>query len=73
MSKTENVELTVLCLIEDGNKILLQNRIKKDWRGYALPGGHEELGESIVEADEFLNENCYNRKFPGCSKRTDKK
>ena len=37
---------------------------KKDWRGYALPGGHEELGESIVEADEFLNENCYNRKFP---------
>lgn len=40
MSKTENVELTVLCLIEDGDKILLQNRVKKDWRGYALPGGH---------------------------------
>ena len=35
MSKTENVELTVLCLIEDGDKILLQNRVKKDWRGYA--------------------------------------
>lgn len=31
MSKTENVELTVLCLIEDGDKILLQNRVKKDW------------------------------------------
>ena len=29
MSKTENVELTVLCLIEDGDKILLQNRVKK--------------------------------------------
>ena len=28
MSKTENVELTVLCLIEDGDKILLQNRVK---------------------------------------------
>lgn len=27
MSKTENVELTVLCLIEDGDKILLQNRV----------------------------------------------
>ena len=39
MGRTENVELTVLCLIEDGNKILLQNRVKKDWRGYALPGG----------------------------------
>ena len=33
MSRTENVELTVLCLIEDGNQILLQNRVKKDWRG----------------------------------------
>ncbi len=30
---TENVELTVLCLIEDGNRILMQNRIKEDWKG----------------------------------------
>ena len=50
MSRTENVELTVLCLIEDGDKILLQNRVKKDWRGYALPGGHVEPGESFVYA-----------------------
>ena len=50
MGRTENVELTVMCLIEDGNKILLQNRVKKDWRGYALPGGHVELGESFVDA-----------------------
>ena len=28
---TENVELTVLCLLQDGNKILLQNRVKEDW------------------------------------------
>ena len=50
MGRTENVELTVLCLIEDGDRILLQNRIKKDWRGYALPGGHVEPGESFVDA-----------------------
>ena len=50
MSRTENAELTVLCLIEDGNQILLQNRVKKDWRGYALPGGHVEPGESFVDA-----------------------
>ncbi len=50
MRKTENVELTVLCLIEDGDKILLQNRVKKDWQGYALPGGHVEPGESFVDA-----------------------
>ena len=48
--KTERVELTVLCLVEDGNKILLQNRIKKDWQGYTLPGGHVEKDESFVDA-----------------------
>ena len=50
MKKIENVELTVLCLVEDGNKILLQNRIKSDWQGYTLPGGHVEPGESFVDA-----------------------
>ena len=50
MAKTENVELTVLCLLRRGEEILLQNRVKKDWHGYALPGGHVEPGESIVEA-----------------------
>lgn len=50
MSRTENVELTVLCLIEDGDRILLQNRVKKDWQGYTLPGGHVEQGESFVDA-----------------------
>ena len=48
--KTERVELTVLCLIENGDKLLLQNRVKNDWRGYTLPGGHVELGESFVDA-----------------------
>lgn len=50
MSRTENVELTVLCLITDGDRILLQNRTKNDWQGYTLPGGHVEPGESFVDA-----------------------
>ena len=50
MKRTENVELTVLCLIRQGSQILLQNRIKADWAGYTLPGGHVEPGESIVDA-----------------------
>lgn len=50
MSRTENVELTVLCLITDGDRMLLQNRIKNDWQGYTLPGGHVEPGESFVDA-----------------------
>ncbi|MBR4668269.1 MAG: 8-oxo-dGTP diphosphatase [Butyrivibrio sp.] len=50
MGRTETVELTVLCLIQDGEKILLQNRVKEDWKGYTLPGGHVEIGESFVDA-----------------------
>lgn len=50
MGKRENVELTVLCLLHRGDKLLLQNRIKKDWQGLAIPGGHVEPGESVVDA-----------------------
>lgn len=50
MNRTEHVELTVLCLIQKENQYLLQDRIKKDWRGYTLPGGHIEPEESIVDA-----------------------
>ena len=50
MRKTETVELTVLCLLEDGDKLLLQNRVKQDWQGYTLPGGHVEPGESFIDA-----------------------
>lgn len=48
--RTENVELTVLCLIHKDNQYLLQNRIKDDWKGLTLPGGHIEKNESIVDA-----------------------
>lgn len=48
--RTEQVELTVLCLIHNDDSYLLQDRIKKDWKGFTLPGGHIEPGESIVDA-----------------------
>ncbi len=50
MKRAETVELTVLCLIRRGDEYLLQDRVKKDWRGFTLPGGHVEQGESIVDA-----------------------
>lgn len=48
--RTEQVELTVLCLIHNEDSYLLQDRVKEDWKGYTLPGGHVEPGESIVDA-----------------------
>lgn len=50
MERREWTEMTVLCLIEREGEYLLQDRVKKDWKGYTLPGGHVEPGESIVDA-----------------------
>lgn len=50
MNRTENVELTVLCLLQRGDQYLLQDRVKEDWSGLTLPGGHVEKGESFVNA-----------------------
>lgn len=50
VSRTEVVELTVLCLLHQNGQYLLQDRVKKDWKGFTLPGGHVEQGESIVDA-----------------------
>lgn len=50
MDRTERVELTTLCMVCRGEEILLQNRVKTDWRGYCFPGGHVERGESIVDS-----------------------
>ena len=50
MDRTERVELTTLCMVCRGDELLLQNRVKTDWRGYCFPGGHVEPGESIVDS-----------------------
>ena len=50
MDRTERVELTTLCMLYREEEILLQNRVKTDWRGYCFPGGHVEPGESIVDS-----------------------
>ncbi|MBL4933077.1 8-oxo-dGTP diphosphatase [Clostridium paridis] len=48
---SDSVELTNMCMIYDkeNNKVLVQERIKS-WKGISFPGGHIEVGESIVES-----------------------
>lgn len=50
MGRGEKAIVTVLGMVYDGNKILLQNRVKKDWCGFTFPGGHVEKEESFVQA-----------------------
>jgi 8-oxo-dGTP diphosphatase len=50
MSRSEKVILTALCMVYDEDKILLQDRVKKEWNGLTFPGGHVEKKESFVKA-----------------------
>ena len=48
--RTERIELTTLCMVFRGDELLLQNRVKTDWRGYCFPGGHVEPGEFVTRS-----------------------
>ena len=50
MSRTETVTLTNMCMVTDGTRVLVQNRVDPDWSGYTFPGGHVEAGESFTDA-----------------------
>ena len=50
MPKSEKVILTNMCMVYDGNKVLVQDRLNKNWKGIAFPGGHVEKHESFTDA-----------------------
>lgn len=50
MSKPEPVILTNMCMICDGDRILVQDRRNRNWPGITFPGGHVEPGESFVRS-----------------------
>ena len=47
MSRQIPVTLTNMCMIFDGDKVLVQDRVDPDWPGITFPGGHVETGESF--------------------------
>lgn len=46
----EQAIFTNLCMIRDGNRVVVMERLKQDWPGIAMPGGHVEEGESFTDA-----------------------
>lgn len=50
MGKKEICELTNMCMIYNGDKILVENKTDPNWGGVSFPGGHVEKGESFVES-----------------------
>ena len=50
MKRSVETEFTNMCMVYDGKKILVQDRVDKKWFGITFPGGHIENGESFTEA-----------------------
>ena len=48
MAKKETCVLTNMCMITDGDRVLVQDRLDPNWPGITFPGGHVEPGESFV-------------------------
>lgn len=50
MARTENVTITNMCMVYDGNNVLVQEKTDDDYCGITFPGGHVEPGESFTDA-----------------------
>ena len=50
MAEAKPVVLTNMCMIRDGEKVLVQIRNDKRWGGAVFPGEHIEDGESITDS-----------------------
>ena len=50
MERREQVVLENMCMIRDGSKVLVEDKIGKDIRGIIFPGGHVEEHEPIVDS-----------------------
>lgn len=46
----EKTILTNMCMIYNGTKVVVQDRVGDNWTGIAFPGGHVEDKESFTDA-----------------------
>ena len=50
MERTERIILTNMCMVYDGSKVLVEEKISKWGNGIIFPGGHVEEHEPIVDS-----------------------
>lgn len=48
MARQETCVLTNMCMVYDGDRIMVQERVNPDWAGLTFPGGHVEPNEPFV-------------------------
>lgn len=50
MARQEIVTLMNMCMVYEGDKVLVQEKVDDDYCGITFPGGHVEKGESFTDA-----------------------
>ncbi len=50
MDRKQVTIITNMCMIYNGSKVLIQDKIDDDYAGITFPGGHVETGESFTDA-----------------------
>lgn len=50
MELAEKVVLTNMCMVYNGSKVLVQNKVNGKWTGLTFPGGHVERHESFTDS-----------------------
>ncbi len=50
MGRMQTVTITNMCMVYDGNRVLVQDKCGNDWNGITFPGGHVEQNESFTDA-----------------------
>ena len=50
MPRTEVVTLTNMCMVYDGDRVLVQNKVDDSYSGVTFPGGHVEKGEAFSDS-----------------------
>lgn len=50
MSRISKIELTNMCMIYDGKRVLVEEKKCAGYKGVIFPGGHVEPGESLCDS-----------------------
>lgn len=50
MERIDKTILTNMCMVYDGTKVLVEEKVGKDFKGIIFPGGHVEEKEPIVDS-----------------------
>lgn len=50
MDRTERAEIVNMCMVYNGDLVLVQDKVHDEWGGITFPGGHVERNESFSDA-----------------------